>query len=296
VVDIRVALDLDKPSAPEPHPSCKPGRCLTLPCKPAKSRVQSALALAKTGLRLFPVQPNGKKAWMKDWPHRATGDPAVVRTWFRRNPDINIGIVCGDEPTRLLVLDVDPHKGGKVSLEALPGDFGPSPVGLGTVATPGGGAHLYFVVPPERGIPDCSVGKLGPGLDIRGRGGYVLTPPSVIDGKPYVPNPLESVVFPAPDWLLDLLADSQEAVPGRSSEAWLELVSQGVVQGQRNASIASLAGLLFRFLPPQHAETAAELVACCNAQRCRPPLDSAELARTLDSIAATELERREGRP
>ncbi len=37
---------------------------------------------------------------------------------------------------------------------------------------------------------------------------------------------------------------------------------------------------------------AAELVACFNAVKCRPPLDSAELKRTLDSIAAREMKRR----
>jgi hypothetical protein len=37
---------------------------------------------------------------------------------------------------------------------------------------------------------------------------------------------------------------------------------------------------------------AAELVACFNAVKCRPPLEAAELKRTIDSIAAKEMRRR----
>ena len=59
-------------------------------------------------------------------------------------------------------------------------------------------------------------------------------------------------------------------------------MTSGVDEGRRNDAIVSLSGLLFRFLPAHHAELAAELVACWNAQRCRPPLEAEELARTLD--------------
>jgi hypothetical protein len=51
-------------------------------------------------------------------------------------------------------------------------------------STPSGGGHLYFRPPPGVEIRN-SAGKLGPGLDVRGVGGYVVAPPSVIDGKAY---------------------------------------------------------------------------------------------------------------
>jgi hypothetical protein len=48
--------------------------------------------------------------------------------------------------------------------------------------------------------------------------------------------------------------------------------------------------LLFRHLP--EPTLAAELVACWNRVNCRPPLQADELKRTLDSIAAKEMNRR----
>jgi hypothetical protein len=45
------------------------------------------------------------------------------------------------------------------------------------VHTGGGGLHFYFEHPGFH-TPN-SVSELGPGLDLRGDGGYVLLPPSV---------------------------------------------------------------------------------------------------------------------
>ena len=69
----------------------------------------------------------------------------------------------------------------------------------------------------------------------------------------------------------------------------IELVTSGVDEGARNHAIARIAGLLFR--RSARAETvAAELVACFNAVKCRPPLGAEELKRTIDSIAAKEMQ------
>ena len=48
------------------------------------------------------------------------------------------------------------------------------------VRTPSGGLHAYFTGTDQRNghLPGCH-------LDFRSRGGYVLTPPSRVDGKPY---------------------------------------------------------------------------------------------------------------
>jgi Bifunctional DNA primase/polymerase, N-terminal len=48
------------------------------------------------------------------------------------------------------------------------------------VRTPSGGLHAYFAGSDQRNghLPRCH-------LDFRSQGGYVLTPPSRVDGKPY---------------------------------------------------------------------------------------------------------------
>jgi hypothetical protein len=88
----------------------------------------------------------------------------------------NIGIATG-ATAGLIVLDEDPQKGGTESLAALEAKYGPLPSTVEAL-TGGDGRHLYLRHPgPGMEVPS-SVGKLGPGLDIRADGGYVIAPPS----------------------------------------------------------------------------------------------------------------------
>jgi hypothetical protein len=67
--------------------------------------------------------------------------------------------------------------------------------------TPSGGFHYYFRWQHPLGN---SAGKLGPGLDTRGEGGYVVVPPSIIDGSYYEwMNEGDPAELPA--WLLERL-------------------------------------------------------------------------------------------
>ncbi len=102
----------------------------------------------------------------------ASVDTSVIRAWWRRWPTSNIGIVTGTR-SGLVVVDVDPAKGGLISLEKFTagGAFPKTP----TVVTPSGGFHFYFKHPGGK-VP-CRVGLL-PGIDIRGDGGLVVAPPS----------------------------------------------------------------------------------------------------------------------
>jgi hypothetical protein len=60
------------------------------------------------------------------------------------------------------------------------------------------------------------------------------------------------------------------------------LLRDGAAEGARRASIASLAGHLLG--AGVDRDVAAELLVCWNALRCRPPLDEAEVLRTVESI------------
>jgi hypothetical protein len=106
---------------------------------------------------------------------KATTDLDAIRFWWTRWPKSNIGMPTGAW-SGVVVLDVDPDKGGFETFQALIRRYGVLP-STRVVHTGGGGLHFYFVHP---GIyTRNSAGKLGPGLDIRGDGGYVLLPPSV---------------------------------------------------------------------------------------------------------------------
>jgi putative DNA primase/helicase len=95
----------------------------------------------------------------------------TIRNWWRTWPLANVGIVTGAR-SGLVVLDVDPAKGGLESLAQLFPNGAPSTL---TVATGGGGLHFYLKHPGGR-VP-CRVGFM-PGLDVRGDGGLVVAPPS----------------------------------------------------------------------------------------------------------------------
>ena len=80
----------------------------------------------------------------------------------------------------MLVLDIDPSDGGLQSLAALERESGPLP-GTARSRTGGGGVHVFFRYPPGKDVRN-SAGWLGPGLDVRGEGGYVVVPPSRTQG------------------------------------------------------------------------------------------------------------------
>jgi hypothetical protein len=209
-----------------------------------------------------------------------------------------VAIACGGA-SRLLVIDIDPDKGGRAEFGEKREQTVPATL---VSMTPRGGLHLYLRVPKDRPLPGNSVGtKLGFGIDTRCERGFVLAPPSTVvqilpDGRRHYgfyrwsPDSVDQIAE-APEWLLDRL-DAPGNGTATDPREWMQLVTEGVDQGQRNQHIAKLAGLLFRYLPPTHAETAAELVSCWNEVRCRPPLPVEEVWRTLDSIAAAELCRR----
>ena len=96
-----------------------------------------------------------------------------IEKWWRDHPQANIGIATG-RISGIVVLDVDPRHGGFDSLAKF------SPPGLQATMkcrTGGEGEHYYFRLPANVEVHN-SAGKLGPGLDVRGEGSYVVAPPS----------------------------------------------------------------------------------------------------------------------
>ncbi|MHC4550153.1 MAG: bifunctional DNA primase/polymerase [Planctomycetota bacterium] len=227
------------------------------------------------GWSVVPLRPAEKRPllpWQEFQVRRAQRDD--VAAWFRRWPEADVGIVTG-LLSRLLVLDVDPRHGGDASLARL----GSLPATI-EAATGGGGRHLYFAHPG--GLVRNRVG-LAPGVDLRGDGGYVVAPPSRhASGRRYVWSraPGEADPAPAPEWLLREATGPRRR--GHPVSHWRRVVHEGVAEGARNNTIASLAGhLLAHDVDP---EVLTELLICWNAVRCQPPLPLAEVVRTVESI------------
>jgi hypothetical protein len=137
--------------------------------------LKAALAYARRGVPVFPCEPGGKRPLTYDGFWEATTDLRVIERWWKRWPSANVGIPTGKK-SGLLVLDVDLDNGGPESLARLERADRPAPK-TARVRTGGGGVHVFFRHPTDAEIRN-SAGLLGPGLDVRGEGGYVVVPPS----------------------------------------------------------------------------------------------------------------------
>lgn len=150
------------------------------------SPLDSALALAARGVPVLPLAGKVPLAG-SGGVNGATTDPAMIREWERGNGLQSFGIATGHPLTdggRLLVVDVDRAKPGEVGGLAAMTALREVGALVPTVAvrTGGGGVHFYFRAPVE----DCptigqrvKVNGSTLAIDWRGRGGYVVAPPSL---------------------------------------------------------------------------------------------------------------------
>jgi hypothetical protein len=242
----------------------------------------AALAYLAHGWSVIPIEPRGKRpfvAWLEFQSRRASR--SEVAGWFRQRPDANVGIVTG-ALSGLLVLDIDARHGGDRSLSELELAHGPLPPTVEAL-TGGGGRHLYFAHPG--GVVHNRVG-LAPGIDLRGDGGCVVAPPSLHpSGTRYAwaPGraPDDARPAPVPHWLARL-AQPEGGRVGHPLSHWRELVRRRIPEGERNNTIASLAGhLLWHGVD---AEVVLELLMAWNRAQCDPPLQDEEVARVVESI------------
>ncbi|MGW3358750.1 bifunctional DNA primase/polymerase [Streptomyces bungoensis] len=139
----------------------------------------------------------------------ASTDPVRIRELFAAAPwATGYGIACGLPPHHLVGVDLDTKSGTDSSAAlrelALRHLFTiPETV---VVLTPSGGRHLWLTGPPDVVVPN-SAGRLAPGIDIRGAGGYLVGPGSRTDHGVYTTAPGTAHLPPAacPPALLRLL-------------------------------------------------------------------------------------------
>lgn len=218
---------------------------------------EAAKNLAAKGFSVFKVRVSDKKPAYNEWYNRAQNDPdKVFEHWSvaGESQDYNIGVLCGallPDNHRLHVIDVD-NKGkypGWPTLDRLKAEG--LPMDTLTVRTPSGGIHLYYKLPMH--WPDLSntAGKLGPGVDTRGRNGYVLGPGSIAGDKTYVVEK-DLPIATLPEWMLPLLKPVKERAdnagqwlcePDGNLERAREHVERYPVppEGQRNQQMHMLA-------------------------------------------------------
>jgi hypothetical protein len=246
-----------------------------------------ALGYAKKSIPVFPCKPGGKEPLTSNGFKDATTDPDRIRAWWSRWPDANIAMPTGKR-SGWVVVDVDPKPGGYDSLAELHERGHELPL-TATVRTGGGGVHHYLRCPGEAGAEiRNSAGKLGPGLDIRGEGGYVIVPPSVTEGPYEVLHkrpPAET-----PDWLIERLT-----APSRTTESNVVTIQRAKVpggglegpeigEGERNNTLFYKIACSLRARGHERGEIL-EALERVNRERCSTPLAGEDLSKIAKSAA-----------
>jgi putative DNA primase/helicase len=207
-----------------------------VPDQEENPRVEQALAYQARGWRviqLHGVQSDGvsctcsktsecrsagKHPIASEWPNLPPMTEEEIRkAWSGWRRHHNIGLAAG-KASGWFVVDVDPDKGGDVSLAQMLADHDAEEFDTYMVETGSGGGHYYFALPPDFDVTN-SPGKLKkdyPGIDVRGNGGQVVAPPSVTDKGGYrVVNGVD--IGPAPEWLLSMLRPKERTNPEPST-------------------------------------------------------------------------------
>ncbi len=250
---------------------------------------EAAMRYAELGYAVFPCAPGDSRPLTANGFHDASIDPEQIERWWTAHPSANIGL-----PTAgLLVVDIDsattPWPGAERALELATGAM---------ARTPRGGSHHLFRRPAGKAWR-CTQSELAPQVDTRTDGGYIVVPPSRRPDGEYrwIPGleldaPPDRLPEP-PAWLVDLLdRGSTGSAPGGVPSPTLAHVAAGgegsneIPSGQRNATLAKLAGTMRRVGMSQGEIQAALLRA--NGDRCRPPLDPREVYRIAESVGRYE--------
>lgn len=206
--------------------------------------LDTALAIAARGWPVFPCNPQADPPGTEAKKRRAKApllpketspgakdgglwlastEPSQIRAWWQRWPRALIGVRMGRD-AGVFVVDLDPKAhDADTMLRALAAFCGgvlpPCPV----VRTQSGGLHLYFRYPadlPAHPAPgylsnrgglfakvDAAPAEIREHVDVRGEGGYVIVPPSVLsDGNAYSwEQEPDGEVPEAPARLLDVI-------------------------------------------------------------------------------------------
>lgn len=235
--------------------------------------LEFALASIKKGISVFPTGKNKIPliAWTQYQNRYATEEE--VRSWFETFEDPQIGVVTG-KISNLTVVDVE--KGGDPS-------FLPQETMI--VGTGGGGYHYYFLYDPAI----RNKARIKELVDIRGEGGYVVSPYSVSDKGPY------SILYEVPlqKFPKELFPEKVDifSIPGSSSSTFpkRELNSyQGYGAGQRNQEMAKYIGYVLTQVHPADWDSQGWHIIEGANQRNTPPLGLRELQMTFESIKRTE--------
>ena len=207
-----------------------------------------ALHLAKQGLSVFPCQSGGAKAkqpmpFLK-WRDVSTTNEAQIAKWWQKWPDAAVGLDLAK--SGLVVIDADRHgeEDGVEAFGRLMSEHGFDPDSAPLVATPNEGNHHFFRQPPGHELGNGR-GNLPRGVDVRGFGGYVVAPGTVMaDGRQYELFGNLSAAPVIPDWLVTIIGERKSDQDAEKKDQSFKFEANGN-QHRDGRSLAEMRDLLF---------------------------------------------------
>lgn len=184
--------------------------------------LEKALALAKLGLYVFPVEhteDNKKVPLTKNGLHDASTHEKAIRAWWKQFPDAKVGVATG--ASGLVVLDID-IKNGKDGWDSLGFLEAPDTFWYETGT---GGFHYAYTAPEGVPLSRNTNYRQMDGVDRQGGNSFVLW---VGD----VPKSYDEFTA-APDWLCDPVIVRSAATFEGTVKDWYDIL----VPGKPNALV-----------------------------------------------------------
>jgi len=233
----------------------------------------------------------------------ATTNVDKIRAWWRKWPTANIGVATG-APSNLYVIDQD--DGGELTIRLLEERFTAFPETL-RIRTGSGGIHWYFRPPPHiflRNTQGDAKNGLGPKVDTRGDGGYVVAPPSNHRSGSTYRVEVDAGPAELPLWVGEYLQE-RTAAPKRVETLRTDPKPAGdadpaiadayyvchadVVEGGSVSRHNALRSLSYRLaMAGVKEETIHKIVQRANALHCLPPKEPDEVTKLVDSALIKE--------
>jgi hypothetical protein len=236
----------------------------------------------------------GKHPWTVNGYKDATIDSTVIKEWFTKQPNANLGWRLGELPSKkgsIICLDIDPRNGGEDSLKEITESIGELPK-TWTEKTGGNGVHLYY-------FSEARVKSATPkdGIDLLSDGKIVVVSPSLHrSGKrnSWLPglSPEETSIARYPDTLRDFLetrTGNSSSVPAGDGDEFYNVIRTlpfGIKEGDRNKAITRIAGHLMAL--KVNFEAVREILQSLNQTHVRPPLHTDEVDTAFASIRRLE--------
>ena len=142
---------------------------------------EAALEYARSGFQIAPLWPKSKdplRGFSNDQP---SSDEEMIRYWWKRCSEANIGIPTGIQYNSLVVLDLDINLkeeiNGEATLKSIMKKEGIVLPRTAISKTGSGGKHIFYKLTAEMKVSTTK--GLKSGIDIISEGAHVVAPPSV---------------------------------------------------------------------------------------------------------------------